>query len=202
MVTFCNATKFPVSTMATSPTGLNNSSEITVDVSTATRLYLDMVAIILVRIADANTIHTPPGDPFDVHLNLQTTSLVFGITGDPLPISVLYNATEAERGWQELASQRGVEIPDGEMTHGRKITRRINIDLVSDETKRKICRLLSLDYCCLNIELPEVCRGMNGGVDSVYCAMKTREVEDGSEDNENEEIRYIEKLVIEPWDEL
>mmetsp|Transcript_12187 Transcript_12187/g.26666 ORF Transcript_12187/g.26666 Transcript_12187/m.26666 type:complete len:462 (-) Transcript_12187:766-2151(-) len=141
-------------------------------------------------------------DPFDVHLNLQTTSLVFGITGDPLPISVMYNATEAERGWQELASQRGVEIPDGEMTHGRKITRRINIDLVSDETKRKICRLLSLDYCCLNIELPEVCRGMNGGVDSVYCAMKTREVEDGSEDNENEEIRYIEKLVIEPWDEL
>merc|ERR1712087_663269 len=91
-------------------------------------------------------------DPFDIHLNLQTGYLVFP-TGEPFPLTVLYNATDAERGWQDVASSRGVHIPDGEMTHGRKITRRFNVSLVSNRTKRKICKLLALDYCCLNIEL-------------------------------------------------
>ncbi|KAL3777778.1 hypothetical protein HJC23_008895 [Cyclotella cryptica] len=112
-------------------------------------------------------------DPFDVHLNLQVSNLVFGVTGEPLPVSVLYNASDAEREWREIAKVREVEINDGDITHARKISRRFNVDMVSKETKRKICKILALDYCCLNLELPEVCRIDNEeDVNGVYCRMK------------------------------
>jgi len=131
-------------------------------------------------------------DPFDVHLNLQMSNLVFP-TGEPFPVTILYNSTEAEKGWQEVAKQRGLTIPDGEMTHGRKITRRFNVSKVSDATKRKICGILALDYCCLNIELPLECRGDDNGEEdeAVYCAMERRNVET---------MKYaLEPLVIHPW---
>ena len=122
-------------------------------------------------------------------LNLQISNLVFP-TGEPFPITTLYNATEAEKGWQEVASQRGVKIPDGEMTHGRKITRRFNVSKVSNDTKRKICRILALDYCCLNIELPEVCREDDED-EAVYCAMERR--------NERTMKYALEPFVIQTW---
>jgi len=132
-------------------------------------------------------------DPFDIHLNLQVSNLVFP-TGEPFPITILYNATQAEKGWQEVATQRGVNIPDGEMTHGRKITRRINVSRVSRETKRKVCRMLALDYCCLNIELPEECRGDDDGGeenDAVYCAVEERN---------DETMKFaLRPLVIRAW---
>lgn len=116
-------------------------------------------------------------DPHDIHLNLQVTNLVFP-SGEPMPITTLYNSTKAEKGWQEVAGRRGVNIPDGEMTHGRKITRRFNVSKVTDAAKRKICSILALDYCCLNIELPEVCRDDPDGFnDAVYCAMEQRDEE-------------------------
>ena len=113
-------------------------------------------------------------DPFDVHLHLQVSNLVFGDgTGEPLPITRLYNASDAEREWQAIAKSKGVEIDDGDITHGRKITRRFNVDLVSDETKRKICKMLALDYCCLNIKLPDVCVAHgNDDPNGVYCKMR------------------------------
>mmetsp|Transcript_24600 Transcript_24600/g.59303 ORF Transcript_24600/g.59303 Transcript_24600/m.59303 type:complete len:479 (+) Transcript_24600:218-1654(+) len=111
-------------------------------------------------------------DPFDVHLSLQVPHLVDGRDGRPLPISRLYNASEAERGWQDIAEARGVTIPEDGLRMGRKITRRFNVDMVSDATKQKICRLMALDYCCLNIELPSVCRTDEG--DGVYCAMEKK----------------------------
>ena len=129
-------------------------------------------------------------DPFDVHLNLQIGNLVFP-TGEPFPVTILYNATEAEKGWQEVARQKGVKIPDGEMTHGRKITRRINIGMVTSQTKRKICKILALDYCCFNIELPDECMGSEAEDDSVYCAMERR--------NEETMEHALTPLVIHTW---
>lgn len=127
-------------------------------------------------------------DPFDTHLNLQISQLVFP-TGEPFPMTTLYNATEAEKGWQEVANQRGVEM--GEMTLGRKITRRFNVAKVSDATKRKICRMMALDYCCLNMPLPEVCREADAGDETVYCALERRD---------DETMKYaLEPLVIQPW---
>ena len=138
-------------------------------------------------------------EPFDVHLNMQVGSLVFP-TGEPFPVTRLYNASVAEGGWQSIASGVGVDIPDGEMTHGRKITRRVNLGLVGDGTRRRMCRILALDYCCLNIPLPEVCRGKGGGgeeeeeEEEVYCSMEPRRGED---------MRYaLEDFVIHPWQDV
>mmetsp|Transcript_11440 Transcript_11440/g.24397 ORF Transcript_11440/g.24397 Transcript_11440/m.24397 type:complete len:483 (-) Transcript_11440:356-1804(-) len=132
-------------------------------------------------------------DPFDIHLNMQMGNLVFP-TGEPFPVTAIYNATLAESGWQKVAKERGVTIPDGEMTHGRKITRRFNVSKVSRETNRKICKILALDYCCLNIELPAECRGgleQDGDDDALYCSMERRNAET---------MKYaLEPLVIHPW---
>mmetsp|Transcript_5844 Transcript_5844/g.13561 ORF Transcript_5844/g.13561 Transcript_5844/m.13561 type:complete len:85 (+) Transcript_5844:3-257(+) len=78
------------------------------------------------------------------------------------------------------------------MTHGRKITRRINVGLVGEETRRKMCRILALDYCCLNIPLPEVCRGKGAGdEEEVFCSVEPRK---------GEEMQYaLEDFVIHPW---
>lgn len=112
-------------------------------------------------------------DPFDIHLHLQVSNLVFGGTGEPLPLTRLYNASDAEREWQGIAHAKGVKIDDGDITHGRKITRRFNVDLVSNETKRKICKILALDYCCLNIKLPDICvSDGNDDPNGIYCKMK------------------------------
>ena len=126
-------------------------------------------------------------NPFDVHLNLQVANLVYGSSGKPLPITALYNATGAEKGWEEIAREKGVEIPVDGLTHGRKITRRFNVSLVADTTKRKICRLLALDYCCLNLPLPEVCT-MGGEEERVFCAL------------EKVKNEGAEQIAIQPWD--
>jgi hypothetical protein len=126
-------------------------------------------------------------------LNLQVSNLVF-TTGEPFPFTALYNSTEADKGWQEIARERGVEIPDGEMTHGRKISRRFDPGMVSVATKRKICRILALDYCCLNIELPGECSSVGENDDdgeAVYCAAERRN---------DETMRHaLESMVIHPW---
>lgn len=96
-------------------------------------------------------------DPFDVHLSLQVPFLTDSDTGNSLPISMLYNATNADADWSRIASVNDIQVPDDGLIHGRKSPRRFNVSLVTDETKRKICKILMLDYCCLNLELPEVC---------------------------------------------
>lgn len=118
-------------------------------------------------------------NPFDVHLHLQVTFLSDSETGEPLPITQLYNASQAESGWEEIANEKDVEVPEDGMTHGRKSPRRFNVNLVSDATKRKICQILALDYCCLNLELPAACKeGWDNEEDGVYCAMERKDVDD------------------------
>ncbi len=131
-------------------------------------------------------------DPFDVHMHLQVSNLVWGVTGNPLPVTKLYNSTEADKGWLDIAREKGVHIPDGELTHGRRITRRFNVSKVSDATKRKICRLMALDYCCLNFELPEVCRTADED-EAVYCALDKIPKRDGY----NNDALY--ELVVQQW---
>jgi hypothetical protein len=111
--------------------------------------------------------------PFDVHLSLQVPFLTNPKTGKALPISMLYNASEAEADWASIAKHHGVEIPEDGLIHGRKSPRRFNMDLVTEETKRKICRIVILDYCCLNMELPEVCKSDVEDEDGAYsCAVE------------------------------
>jgi hypothetical protein len=130
-------------------------------------------------------------EPFDVHLNMQMTNLIYGSTGEPLPITTLYNASDAETGWKEVASQVGITIPDGEMTHGRHQSRRFDVSKVSEVTKRKICSVLALDYCCLNFKLPKVCDVAGG----LYCSLEQME---GSEILWKGDSSL--NLVIRPWE--
>ncbi|KAL7483734.1 hypothetical protein ACHAW6_009371 [Cyclotella cf. meneghiniana] len=113
--------------------------------------------------------------PFDSHLRLQVAFLVYNSrsTGAPLPITFLYNASEADKGWSRIASDKGIEIPQEDMVYGRKSSRRFNLNLVSNDTKRKICRILALDYCCLNLELPDVCQfDTEERSDGVFCVLE------------------------------
>ena len=106
---------------------------------------------------------------------------------------MLYNASEAEKGWQHIADTRGVKLPK-HMKVGRKTSRRFNLAMVSNATKRKICRILALDYCCLNIELPEVCKADE--TDGVYCMVEKKTMH--REDPRTKEDG-VQRLIIAPW---
>mmetsp|Transcript_27287 Transcript_27287/g.54676 ORF Transcript_27287/g.54676 Transcript_27287/m.54676 type:complete len:439 (-) Transcript_27287:2657-3973(-) len=103
-------------------------------------------------------------DPFDVHLTLQVPMLSFH-TGLPLHITQIYNTTDSQGGWNAIAKQfLGKTLEDkggkkGGVIAGRSYPRRFNSKLVSVEAQRRICELSLLDYCCLNIPLPDVCKG-------------------------------------------
>lgn len=137
-------------------------------------------------------------DPFDVHLGLQVVNLIDGRNGKPLPMSKLYNVSEAEKGWQELASQRDVTITTGGLKVARKASRKFDVAMVSNTTKQKICRLMALDYCCLNIKLPSICTEDQVGEDSaVYCALDRHVIDRG---NTTEAKNAISELAIHTWD--
>jgi hypothetical protein len=118
-----------------------------------------------------------------------------------MPLTMIYNSNETEAGWIHIGQRVGVrdDIPMDEMTHGRKISRRFNVSDVSIGTKKKICRLMALDYCCLNVELPMECSNNYDDDDdddtdddgTVYCTMERR-------DETNMEYALT-SMVIYPW---
>ena len=120
--------------------------------------------------------------PIDNHLRLQVAFLVYNSKsyGAPLPISALYNSSEAHEGWDEIASTRGLFIAKDEMTRGRKNARRFNLSLVTNATKQKICQIFALDYCCLNLVLPDICRSDDHNSSTVYCTVERKSVKDES----------------------
>jgi hypothetical protein len=135
-------------------------------------------------------------DPFDVHMTLQVPMLSSN-SGMPLHVTHIYNTTDSEGGWKSIARQflganatlgkggdnddrdgRGGEKDgDGGVISGRSYPRRFNSNMVSVETQRRICELVLIDYCCLNLPLPSVCtgrhyRGANDDVDrELYCIL-------------------------------
>lgn len=125
-------------------------------------------------------------DPFDVHLTLQTPMLS-SEDGAPLHITQIYNTTDSEGGWKRISKQFHGENTtlgqkDGDVIAGRSYPRRFNSDLVSVNTQRRICELVLLDYCCLNLPLPEVCRGKHyhqssddGSKRELFCVFSPRD---------------------------
>lgn len=120
-------------------------------------------------------------DPFDVHLKLQVPMLS-SVDGLPLYVSQIYNTSDAKSGWNAIAKQflnKTLDEKDGEdggVIAGRSYPRRFNSKLVSVETQRRICELTLLDYCCLNLPLPDVCKGFHyAGVDGekreLFCTL-------------------------------
>ncbi|KAL7547689.1 hypothetical protein ACHAWF_010990 [Thalassiosira exigua] len=116
-------------------------------------------------------------DPFDVHLALQVPLLSDPSAGRAVKITELYNTADAEREWQLVAKRYlGEEVAlekaaaanreakeSGGVIKGRSFPRRLDKALVEQGTERRICELALLDYCCLNFELPQACRGDEGG---------------------------------------
>lgn len=127
--------------------------------------------------------------PFDNHLRCQVPYLVDGRDGLPLPVSTLYDAKDAEGGWRRIANGLGVVIPEGGLEVVRGAPRRFDTSRVSNATRERICRLVALDYCCLNIELPEVCRMRDD--EGVYCAIR----------KSRKSSRLGTKFYIQPWNE-
>ena len=105
---------------------------------------------------------------FDVHLKLQSALLSYD-NGDPVGVDVLLNTSRAHEGWVKIGSEHGIDNMEPFMVRGRAYPRRFNVSGVSDATKRKICRLQALDYCCMNFKLPPVCT--NAGV---FCNVTLR----------------------------
>ncbi|KAL3827002.1 hypothetical protein ACHAXA_000066 [Cyclostephanos tholiformis] len=110
-------------------------------------------------------------DPFDVHMTLQVPMLS-STNGMPLHVTQIYNTTDSEGGWRAIARQflgenstlgKGGDGKDGGgeggVISGRSYPRRFDSGLVSVETQRRICFLVLIDYCCLNLPLPAVCKG-------------------------------------------
>lgn len=118
-------------------------------------------------------------DPFDSHLRLQVSFLVYNSrsNGAPLPVRSIYNASNAHAGWRDIAIEKGVVLPNDGTTLGRKNSRKFNLSLVSNATKQKICQIVALDYCCLNLQLPDVCKTEDVR-DGVFCTLEQKNVKD------------------------
>jgi len=114
--------------------------------------------------------------PYDIHLALQVPMLSDVSNGRMIPITELYNTTNAEGDWNAIAKRYlGEEAvlrekkaagtkESGGVIQGRSYPRRFDKSLVGEGTERRICELALLDYCCLNFPLPMEERG-NGDDD-------------------------------------
>ena len=117
-------------------------------------------------------------NPFDVHLTLQVPMLS-SVNGIPLHITQIYNTTDADNAWRQIAKQFNSTLAQSGAIEGRSYPRRLRKELVSIETQRKICELALLDYCCLNLPLPSPCQGnhytdKNGVVRELFCKLEAR----------------------------
>ena len=103
--------------------------------------------------------------------------------GLPLHITQIYNTTDVDAAWQSIAKQffgmnstLGSGTKESGVIEGRSYPRRFNSKLVSVETQRRICQLVLLDYCCLNMPLPDVCKGLHystdgGALRELFCVL-------------------------------
>ncbi|KAL7478663.1 hypothetical protein ACHAW6_004415 [Cyclotella cf. meneghiniana] len=109
--------------------------------------------------------------PFDLHLHLQVPHLSNRHTGRPKRIDEIYHTSSAITDWEYIADFYGESIPDEGEFQARSAPRRFNTSLVSLETKQRICQLSAIDYCCLNLKLPEECD--RSEVD-IFCSLEHR----------------------------
>lgn len=101
------------------------------------------------------------------HQHLQVARLSNRDTGKPRRVSTIYKSEDTLSFWTRKARRIGGDALPKEIhkVNARSAPRRFNPSLVSLETKRRICRLSAIDYCCLNLELPPECE------ESVTCSL-------------------------------
>eukprot|EP01062_Namystynia_karyoxenos_P080342 TRINITY_DN8636_c0_g1_i2.p1 TRINITY_DN8636_c0_g1~~TRINITY_DN8636_c0_g1_i2.p1 ORF type:complete len:509 (+),score=126.90 TRINITY_DN8636_c0_g1_i2:97-1527(+) len=116
--------------------------------------------------------------PFDVHLVQQVPSLS-GEQG-PLRADFVAETREVASVLEQLKTHARPQLADETLLRstyandllfagGRAFPRRLNVSLVSDAAKRRVCMFAAVDYCCLNWKLPPACAAAPPG-QRVRCA--------------------------------
>jgi len=125
-------------------------------------------------------------DAYNLHLALQVPMLSSSGTGLPLNVTHIYNVADSDGGWKSIAERylgrdaaKAISQEKGRVIEGRSFPRRFDSSMISAETKRRICELSLLDYCCLNLPLPSVCRGKhynisNGAKTELFCIVNKK----------------------------
>lgn len=98
-------------------------------------------------------------DVYEIHLFLQVPFLWDKGKGRVRDIDEAFDTHHIKEGFTHIGERVGVHKVD--VIHGRKYPRRFNVSGLSRKTIRKICELSSLDFCCLNYEMPEPCRALD-----------------------------------------
>jgi len=101
------------------------------------------------------------GELFDTHLKLQTTQLSKNI-GLSRNFDFIGHIGTFRDDWKKM--RKKYSLPNISHTRARETIYKLDDSAVSPTTRQKVCRLLALDYCCLNIKLPQVCKKAN-----VFC---------------------------------
>jgi len=106
-------------------------------------------------------------DLFDNHLSLQVPLMAHhsGITRN---FTWLGEVGKLDADWKTAASL--LTFPSPDVIHGRSFPRRMNTSTVTARAKRRICKLLALDFCCLNFPFPSQC--LEGDAEALGCAWK------------------------------
>ena len=121
--------------------------------------------------------------PWDLHLHLQVPHISNKNTGRSRRLDEIYNTERSISDWQYIVNWYGKSLPDDGMFNARSVPRRFKTSLVGQKTKKRICQVSAIDYCCLNMKLPPEC--IEKEVE-IYCSLDR---------NKEGEFR------IQPWQE-
>lgn len=96
------------------------------------------------------------GKVFDEHLSMQAIQLRFN-GKKMMNFNFTLESQHLSEELADLAKTVGAPIPPPvqKRSHAGEP---LGEDLASDETIQKICQLRASDYCCLNYELPDICK--------------------------------------------
>mmetsp|Transcript_24070 Transcript_24070/g.58126 ORF Transcript_24070/g.58126 Transcript_24070/m.58126 type:complete len:455 (+) Transcript_24070:197-1561(+) len=95
--------------------------------------------------------------PWDLHLHLQVPHISNKYTGRPRRVDEIYNTKHTVQNWEYIVNWYGQSLPKTGQFNARSVPRRFDASLISPKTKKRICKLSAIDYCCLNMELPPEC---------------------------------------------
>merc|ERR1719447_1153830 len=91
------------------------------------------------------------GKLLDTHLRLQAPMFAW-FDGSVRVLDWMIKIETMEQDWKDLSKHFGVKFKELEKAR-KNYHRALNDTKVSDMSKRKICQIIALDYCCLNYKL-------------------------------------------------
>ncbi|CAB9528861.1 expressed unknown protein [Seminavis robusta] len=98
--------------------------------------------------------------PFDGHLRLQVPRLAAIETGRTRRLEGIFDTKDIDEQFAQIASMVNAPPPPRSLkVHVRDKEVQIDATDLTRRLRRKICQLSAIDYCCLNYELPEACKG-------------------------------------------